>query len=182
MRSSPWTVTSLASRGATGGSGRFGAKDIAHCRLDICLTGSLNTGMDDLSTTFFALSDPTRRAIVARLAKGQTHVGEPFRVSAPAISRHLRVLEEAGLIERKVEAQRRVCSLRGEGLAAAHHWVEQYRQFWEAGLDRLVEFLEAPSAPPIGGRRAAPRKRMTSASPRKAKTAVAPAKHKGSRS
>ena len=141
--------------------------------------------MDDLSTTFFALSDPTRRAIVARLAKGQTHVGElgkPFRVSAPAISRHLRVLEEAGLIERKVEAQRRVCSLRGEGLAAAHHWVEQYRQFWEAGLDRLVEFLEAPSAPPIGGRRAAPRKRVTSASRRKAKTAVAPAKHKGSRS
>src|SRR5664279_4574894 len=169
MRSSPWTVTSLASRGATGGSGRFGAKDIAHCRLDICLTGSLNTGMDDLSTTFFALSDPTRRAIVARLAKGQTHVGElgkPFRVSAPAISRHLRVLEKAGLIEREVDAQRRVCRLRPEGLQAAHHWIEQYRKFWESSLDRLVDYLEQPPMPPIGGpRKAAAGKRVSRGAP-----------------
>jgi DNA-binding transcriptional ArsR family regulator len=128
--------------------------------------------MDPLSTTFFALADPTRRAIVARLAMGETHVGElgkPFRVTAPAISRHLRVLEKAGMIERKVVAQRRVCSLRGEGLVAAHHWVEQYRQFWEAGLDRLVAFLEAPPAPPIGGRRPATGKRAARATPAKRK-------------
>ncbi len=112
--------------------------------------------MDRLSSAFAALADPTRRAILARLAEGETHVGElgrPFDVSAPAISRHLRVLEEAGLIEREVSAQRRVCRLRGEGLAAAYHWVEQYRQFWESSLDRLVELLEQPPAPPIGGRR-----------------------------
>jgi len=111
--------------------------------------------MDRLSAAFSALADPTRRAILARLAQGQTHVGEigkPFRVSGPAISRHLRVLENAGLIEREVDAQRRVCRLRGEGLAAAHHWVEQYRQFWEAGLDRLVEFLEQTPAPPRAAR------------------------------
>ncbi len=116
--------------------------------------------MDRLSPAFAALADPTRRAILARLAKGETHVGElgkPFRVSAPAISRHLRVLEKAGLIEREVSAQRRVCRLRGEGLAAAYHWVEQYRAFWESSLDRLVELLEAPPAPPIGGARVAAR-------------------------
>lgn len=101
--------------------------------------------MDRLSAAFSALADPTRRAILARLAQGQTHVGElgkPFRVSGPAISRHLRVLEDAGLIEREVDAQRRVCRLRGEGMVAAHDWVEQYRHFWEASLDRLVEFVE----------------------------------------
>ena len=108
--------------------------------------------MDRLSAAFSALADPTRRAILARLAQGQTHVGElgkPFRVSGPAISRHLRVLENAGLIEREVDAQRRVCILRGEGLAAAHDWVEQYRHFWEASLDRLVELVEQqPHGPP----------------------------------
>jgi len=111
--------------------------------------------MDHLSAAFSALADPTRRAILARLAQGHAHVGEigkPFRVSGPAISRHLRVLENAGLIEREVDAQRRVCRLRGEGLAAAHHWVEQYRQFWDAGLDRLVELLEQTPAPPEAAR------------------------------
>ncbi|MEO8524771.1 MAG: metalloregulator ArsR/SmtB family transcription factor [Caldimonas sp.] len=101
--------------------------------------------MDRLSTAFSALADPTRRAILARLAQGDTYVGElgkPFRVSGPAISRHLRVLENAGLIAREVDAQRRVCRLRGEGLVAAHDWVEQYRHFWEASLDRLVELVE----------------------------------------
>ncbi len=111
--------------------------------------------MDRLDATFSALADPTRRAIVARLALGQTHVGElgkPFRVSAPAISRHLRVLEKAGLIERRVDAQRRVCRLRAEGLQAAHHWIEQYRKFWDESLDRLVDYLEQLPMPPTGGR------------------------------
>jgi DNA-binding transcriptional ArsR family regulator len=120
--------------------------------------------MDRLDATFAALADPTRRAIVARLAKGQTYVGElgrPFRVSAPAISRHLRVLEQAGLIEREIDAQRRVCRLRGEGLRAAHDWIEQYRDFWDESLDRLVEFLEQQPLPPIGGRKsAAPKPRV----------------------
>lgn len=122
-------------------------------------------GMDRLSAAFSALADPTRRAILARLAQGQTHVGElgkPFRVSGPAISRHLRVLERAGLIEREVDAQRRVCRLRGEGLAAAHDWVGQYRHFWEASLDRLVELVEQPT-PGDSGKKTAARKRAAPA-------------------
>lgn len=119
--------------------------------------------MDRLSSAFSALADPTRRAILARLARGETHVGElgrPFRVSAPAISRHLRVLENAGLIEREVDAQRRICRLRGAGLVAAHDWIETYRSFWEASLDRLVEFLERPPEPhPAGPGKLAGRKR-----------------------
>ncbi len=106
--------------------------------------------MDSLSTAFAALADPTRRAILARLARGEARVGElgePFRISAPAISRHLRVLEEAGLIEREVDAQWRICRLRGPGLRAAHDWITQYRQFWEASLDRLADHLEQTSAP-----------------------------------
>jgi len=106
--------------------------------------------MDRLSTTFAALADPTRRAILARLSRGETHVGElarPFDISAPAISRHLRVLERAGLIEREVNAQWRVCRVRGGALRAAHGWLERYRRFWEESLDRLVEFLEREEAP-----------------------------------
>jgi DNA-binding transcriptional ArsR family regulator len=122
--------------------------------------------MDRLSAAFSALADPTRRAILARLARGQTHVGEigkPFHVSGPAISRHLRVLENAGLIEREVDAQRRVCRLRGEGLVAAHDWVEQYRHFWEASLDRLVELVE--QAPALSGaEKTAPSRRNRAAS------------------
>lgn len=121
--------------------------------------------MDPLSTAFSALADPTRRAILARLAQGETHVGElgrPFRVSAPAISRHLRVLENAGLIEREVDAQRRICRLRGAGLVAAHDWIEHYRSFWEANLDRLVDFLERPPASrPLSPGKVAGRKRPT---------------------
>jgi len=137
--------------------------------LDRHLTEVLNKDMDRLGATFSALADPTRRAIVARLALGQTHVGElgkPFRVSGPAISRHLRVLEKAGLIEREVDAQRRVCRLRPEGLQAAHHWIEQYRKFWESSLDRLVDYLEQPPMPPIDGpRKAAAGKRASRGAP-----------------
>jgi DNA-binding transcriptional ArsR family regulator len=103
--------------------------------------------MDALSSTFAALADPTRRAILARLAQGEAHVGalvEPFPISGPAISRHLRVLEKAGLIERKTNAQWRICRLRGPGLRAAHDWLVQYRAFWEESLDRLAELLEPP--------------------------------------
>ncbi len=105
--------------------------------------------MDALSSAFAALADPTRRAILARLARGEAHVGalvEPFPISGPAISRHLRVLEQAGLIERQTSAQWRICRLRGPGLRVAHDWLQQYREFWEESLDRLAELLEEPAS------------------------------------
>jgi len=101
--------------------------------------------MDMLSQTFSALADPTRRAILTRLAGGGATVGElaePFEMSLPAVSRHLRVLTDAGLIERHVEGQWRRCELRGEGLRAAADWIEHYRRFWEASFDRLDAFLK----------------------------------------
>lgn len=101
--------------------------------------------MDALSQTFAALADPTRRAILARLASGAATVGElaePFDMSLPAVSRHLRVLTDAGLIERRAEAQWRRCTLRGEGLRAAADWIEFYRRFWESQFDRLEAFLK----------------------------------------
>ena len=104
---------------------------------------------DSLSATFAALADPTRRAILARLAQGESPVGDlvkPFPISAPAISRHLRVLETAGLIERKVDAQWRICRLHAPGLRRANDWLAQYRAFWDDSLDRLVEVLEGPAA------------------------------------
>ena len=117
--------------------------------------------MDALDRTFAALADPTRRAILARLAKGEAHVGAlvaPFPISGPAISRHLRVLEHAGLIEREADAQWRICRLRPAGLRAAHDWLDDYRAFWEAGLDRLAELLEdrkPPETRRTAGRRTA---------------------------
>jgi DNA-binding transcriptional ArsR family regulator len=109
------------------------------------LNESMPSTTAQLDATFAALADPTRRAIVDRLARGRTHVGDlarPFAMSAPAISRHLRVLERAGLVEREIDARWRICSLRAEGLQAAHDWLEQYRAFWQASLDRLAELLE----------------------------------------
>ena len=100
---------------------------------------------DTLSITFAALADPTRRAILTRLARGDATVGElgePFEISAPAISKHLRVLEGAGLIEREVDARWRICRLRAEPMHDAHDWLEAYRRHWEESLDRLVEFVE----------------------------------------
>jgi DNA-binding transcriptional ArsR family regulator len=102
--------------------------------------------MDPLSTTFAALADPTRRAILARLAYGDTHVGElaqPFDISGPAISRHLRVLENAGLISREVNAQWRLCRLCTPALQQAHGWLEHYAEHWERSLDRLTALVEA---------------------------------------
>jgi DNA-binding transcriptional ArsR family regulator len=101
----------------------------------------------DLSGTFAALADPTRRAILVRLARGEASVGDlarPFHISLPAVSRHLRVLERARLIERRVDAQRRVCRLRPQPLHAAANWIERYRDFWEERLDDLAALLEAP--------------------------------------
>src|SRR5215217_6443465 len=99
---------------------------------------------DHLSATFSALADPTRRAILARLASGEATVTElaaPFDMSLPAISKHLKVLERAGLIERGREAQWRPCRLRGEPLKDVAEWVEHYRRFWDESLDRLAEYL-----------------------------------------
>ncbi len=101
--------------------------------------------MDRLSATFAALADPTRRAILARLAKGEAAVGElakPFSISLPAVSRHLRVLQAARLIERRVDAQWRLCRLRAEPLAQAADWLDAYSRFWEGRFDSLARYLE----------------------------------------
>ena len=100
---------------------------------------------DPLSTTFAALADPTRRAILARLALGESSVSElskPFDISAPAISKHLKVLERAGLITRGREAQWRPCRIEPQALRNVDDWLERYREFWEASLDRLGEYLD----------------------------------------
>jgi DNA-binding transcriptional ArsR family regulator len=99
---------------------------------------------DPLSTTLSALSDPTRRAILARLASGEatvTELAKPFEMSLPAVSRHLKVLRKAGLITRGREAQWRPCQLDAKPLQDVADWVEQYRRFWEESLDRLAIYL-----------------------------------------
>jgi len=99
---------------------------------------------DRLSSTFAALADPTRRAILARLTTGETTVGElakPFDMSLPAVSKHLKVLERAGLIERGREKQWRPCRLQAEPLREVADWVTNYRRFWEQSLDRMEEYL-----------------------------------------
>jgi DNA-binding transcriptional ArsR family regulator len=98
----------------------------------------------DLSVTFGALADPTRRAILARLASGEATVselGEPFEMSGPAISKHLKVLERAGLVSRGREAQWRPCRLVAAPLKDAAQWLEEYRRFWEQSFDRLDDYL-----------------------------------------
>ena len=100
---------------------------------------------DPLSTTLQALADPTRRAILARLALGETSVTElaqPFAMSLPAVSKHLKVLERAHLIERGREAQWRPCRLAPEPLKEVAGWIEQYRKFWEERFDRLEAYLK----------------------------------------
>jgi DNA-binding transcriptional ArsR family regulator len=104
--------------------------------------------MDQLSLTFAALADPTRRAILARLAQGEASVTElaaPFAISLPAVSKHLRVLSEANLIERRVNARWRMVTLKAEPLRDAEAWIDAYRHFWEHSLDRLATFLEQPN-------------------------------------
>ena len=100
---------------------------------------------DGLNSTFAALADPTRRAILARLAMGESSVmqlAEPFEMSLPAVSRHLKVLEHAGLITRSRDAQWRPCRLKAEPLKVAVDWLEEYRRFWEESFDRLDDYLK----------------------------------------
>ena len=100
--------------------------------------------IDPLSATFAALADPTRRAILARLSKGETSVTElaqPFDMSLPAVTKHLKVLERAGLITRSREAQWRPCRLAPKPLKDANAWLEHYREFWEGSFDRLEDYL-----------------------------------------
>ena len=112
----------------------------------------MTSASDRLTATFSALADPTRRAILARLTLGETSVGElaePFDMSLPAISKHLKVLERAGLIARGRDAQRRPCRLAAEPLHEISDWVVTYRRFWEQRLDRLEAYLqEAQAVPP----------------------------------
>ncbi len=101
---------------------------------------------DPLSATLSALADPTRRAILARLAEGEATVGElaqPFDISLPAISRHLKVLQQAGLITQGRDAQRRPCRLAPGALQAVDGWLSHYRRFWEGSVDRMGAYLEA---------------------------------------
>lgn len=105
---------------------------------------------EQLDATFSALADPTRRAILARLASGEANVTElakPFDMSQPAISKHLKVLEHAGLISRGREAQWRPCRLEAAPLKSATEWLEHYRQHWEQSFDRMGEYLQRLQQP-----------------------------------
>ena len=101
--------------------------------------------MDRLSETFQALADPTRRAILARLTLGEVSVNElaePFEMSLPAVSKHLKVLERAGLISRSRDAQYRPCKLEAQNLKSVDAWLDEYRRFWELRFDRLDAYLQ----------------------------------------
>ena len=109
----------------------------------------MTLAQDKLTLTFTALSDPTRRAILARLANGEATVQElsrPFDISAPAITKHLKVLEKAGLISRGREAQWRPCRIEPEALKEVADWVSEYKKFWEESFDRLDAYLKAMTA------------------------------------
>jgi DNA-binding transcriptional ArsR family regulator len=114
-----------------------------------------------LDVTFAALADPTRRAILARLASGEASVKDlaaPFEISAPAVTKHLKVLQRAGLITRSRYAQWRPCRLRAKPLREVSHWVEHYRRFWEERIDRLEDYLrELQAAERKRGSRKEPR-------------------------
>lgn len=121
---------------------------------------------DTLDRTLAAIADPTRRAILSRLTAGEATVTElaaPFDMSMPAITKHLQVLERAGLVTRHRDAQRRPCRLRPEGLAVVADWVEGYRQLWEQRLDRMAAYVErlqrgaGPATPASAGKRTSSR-------------------------
>ena len=114
------------------------------------------TDRDPLSVTFAALADPTRRAILARLIEGEapvTELARPFEISLPAVSKHLKVLERAGLIERSRHAQWRPCRLEAAPLRDVADWVTRYRRFWQEGFDRLDDYLTEMQQEPAQGRR-----------------------------
>jgi len=119
---------------------------------------------DHLTATFSALADPTRRAILGRLSSGEasvTEIAEPFEMSMPAISKHLKVLEKAGLIARGRDAQSRPCRLETARLRQANEWIANYGRFWDKSLDRLEKYLkevEAPEARPTKRRNRGTRK------------------------
>jgi DNA-binding transcriptional ArsR family regulator len=112
-----------------------------------------------LNATFLALADPTRRAILARLARGEASVSElaePFDMTQPAISKHLKMLERAGLVSRGRDAQRRPCRIEAQALEAAFLWIERYRRMWDMNfgrLDTLLDELQAASKAPTRGKR-----------------------------
>jgi DNA-binding transcriptional ArsR family regulator len=110
----------------------------------------------DLDAVFAALADPTRRAILSRLAGGEASVNEiaaPFEISQPAVSRHLKVLERAGLIERDVDKQRRPARLKAEPMAGAVRWLEEFKRFWSSSFDQLDGLLEELKKAETKGRR-----------------------------
>ena len=122
----------------------------------------MNASSVRLDATFAALADPTRRAILARLAKGEASVmdlAEPFAMSQPAISKHLKVLERAGLISRGQDAQRRPRRLEARPLRDATEWLEKYRRFWEARFQRLDALLQELQAGDVGSRQRSRKKR-----------------------
>ena len=126
------------------------------------LSGYSQAAQDRLDATFAALADPTRRAILARLASGDasvTELAEPFAMTQPAISKHLKVLERAGLISRDRDAQRRPSRLEGKPLAEASEWLEHYRQFWGSSFRRLDDVLHEMKAAHKKTRQSASRKR-----------------------
>ena len=127
---------------------------------------------DRLSATFAALADPTRRAILARLTQGETSVGdlaEPFDMSLPAVSKHLKVLERAGLVSRGRDAQRRPCRLAAAPLHEIADWVATYRRFWEQRLDRLEDYLRTAQQPAAAPASTSTKKKRTKAHGRKNK-------------
>ena len=110
---------------------------------------------NQLDTIFSALADPTRRAMLARLAKGEASISklaEPFDMSQPAISKHIKVLEKAGLIVKMRDGQRRPCQLQVETLAAAEGWIENYRRIWEANFARMDALIEELKAGAVRGK------------------------------
>ena len=121
----------------------------------------VNYMADHLNSTFAALSDPTRRAMLARLALGEATVKElaqPFSLSPPSVTEHLKVLERAGLISRSRDAQRRPCQLQSARLREVAEWAEQYRRFWEQSMNRLDDYLG--QLEPEGGRKRARKKKL----------------------
>lgn len=129
---------------------------------------------DKISQTFAALADPTRRAMLARLAKGEANVSDlakPFRreMSLPAITKHLQVLEKAGLITKTRQAQWRPCKLNGEALKPATDWMEELRAYWEESLDRLGEYLKTITAEKSAARKPTAKKTVNAKQPARGK-------------
>ncbi len=106
----------------------------------------VDQSVEDLDSVFYALADPTRRSIISALSRGEAtvkEIAEPYPMSLPAVSKHLKVLERAGLIERQIEGRTHRIRIRPTGMRSAAEWMERYREFWEGQLDRLEAFLDS---------------------------------------